>query len=381
MTSNLSDTRIRSETDFWTDKVSQLTNKINANIGVQQALLQQIADIDNSINNHDYKDAKNNYDNLTNQIVIIKDEYNNSKSINEKNGYLNQINNLKSQKSSYAQKMRIIANENGYSTSLALRTAKSRNLELVTKLINDLKSQLQNANNNRNYYERTAIYRRKDVVQKRNAPIIQEQLADAKDNGYSTIYRTDMQDNSVFKLIETSPSETASNDVATKPIDGSTVETNFISQSSLEYTATFYLVGENFQDCDAQYNKLRDWSYQYEFTINGFSRWQHAFITSIAKSTDSTIAKNAMIVTITFSYARQAQIKYKTITKSKKKHKAATKKTSGSRKGKKGRYIKVKPGMTYWQISRKTGVPLATIMKMNKWKATALPIGVKVRYA
>lgn len=381
MTSKLSDTRIRSETALWAKKVSDLTNKINAKSANQKDLQKQIEDIDNSINDARYLQAKNSYEDLNNQINAIKAKYNKSKSKATKNKYLTQINNLKSQKSGYSQQMKAVAKEKGFASKLSQRASKSRNLALLKQLINDLKTQRSKAKSNQNYYEGTSLSRQRAKLQKRNAPIIQEQLADAKKSGVSTIYRTDMLDNSVFKLIETSPSETASNDVATKPIDGSTVETNFISQSSLEYTATFYLQGENFQDCDAQYNKLRDWSYQYEFTINGFSRWQHAYITSIAKSTDSTIARNALIVTITFSYARQAQIKYKTVTKSKKKHKAGIKKKTGTRNGKKGRYITVKPGMTYSQIARKTGTSLSSLMSMNKWKSSSLPVGVKVRYA
>lgn len=88
-----------------------------------------------------------------------------------------------------------------------------------------------------------------------------------------------------------------------------------------------------------------------------------------------------MIISITFSYARQAQIKYKKVTKGKTKYKAGAKKSSGSRKGKKGRYITVKPGMTYSQISKKTGTSLSSLIKMNKWKSSSLPVGAKVRYA
>lgn len=378
MTSNLSDTRIRSETQFWADKVSFLTNKINKNISVLSNLKTQIKELESNVDSGDYHQAKDYYHDLTNQINNIVSELNNSKSSNYKNDLTNQINNLKNQKSIYAQKMRTAI---GVSASTSI-FAKQRQVQLVTKLISDLKTQRDLANLQLEYYENISLSRNKAKLQKSNAYEIQSKLSDANDSeGLSTIYRTDMMDSSVFKLIETSPSETETNDVATKPIDGNTAETNFISQSSLEYTATFYLLGKNFQDCDAQYNKLRDWSYQYEFTINGFSRWQHAYITSIAKSTDSTIAKNALIVTITFSYARQAQIKYKTINKSNHSNKAPIKKKAGKRKGKKGRYITVKPGMTYWQIARKTGASLSWIMKVNKWPARSLPIGAKVRYA
>ena len=223
--------------------------------------------------------------------------------------------------------------------------------------------------------------KKRAINAKRNAPVIAKRMKSGKSAVHTMIYRTDMQDSRVFELIETSPTETVTNDVATKPIDGSTVETNFIAQSSMEYSATYYLKGEDFNDCDNKYKQLMDWSYQYELTVDGFTRWKHAYITSIGKSTDQTINSNGLIINITFTYARQAQIKYKKVTKGKTKHKAGAKKSSGSRNGKTGRYITVKPGMTYSQIAKKTGTSLSSLLKMNKWKSTSLPVGAKVRYA
>lgn len=223
--------------------------------------------------------------------------------------------------------------------------------------------------------------KKRRIKAKRNAPIIAKKMKAGKKANHTMIYRTDMQDSRVFELIETSPTETVANDVATKPIDGGSVETNFIAQSSMEYSATFYMKGKDFYDLDNKYKQLMDWSYQYELTVDGFTRWKHAYITSIGKATDQTINSNGLIINITFSYARQAQIKYKKNTKSKTKHKAGTKKSSGSRNGKTRRYITVKPGMTYSQIAKKTGTSLSKILKMNKWKSSSLPVGAKVRYA
>ena len=381
MTSYLSDTRIRSETQKWADKVHQLTSKIDTKNNILNALNGEINSINASLADADYVACKNKYDSYKNQISKLTNERNSSKSKATKNKLSNQINDLKSKKADCANQMRQIAKTKGFSKQLTNLLQKSHNASMVNQLISDLKKQRNTATKQRNYWKNITESRRRALIAKRNAPVIAEQMKQGKSAGHTMIYRTDMQDSRVFELIETSPTETDTNDVATKPIDGGQVETNFIAQSGMEYSATFYLKGKDFNDCDNQFKQLMDWSYQYELTVDGFSRWKHAYITSIGKSTDQTINSNGLIINITFSYARQAQIKYKKVTKGKTKHKAGVKKSSGSRKGKKGRYITVKPGMTYSQISKKTGTPLASLLKMNKWKSTSLPVGAKVRYA
>lgn len=381
MTSYLSDTRIRSETQKWADKVSQLTSKIDDRNAILSALDGEINAINAGLSDADYVACKNDYNSYKKQISTLNKQLKSSKSKATKNKLTSQINDLKSKKTNCANKMRQIAKNKGFSKQLTAMLQKSHNKDMVNKLISDLKKQRTTATKQRNYWKNITESRRRALIAKRNAPVIAEQMKRGKSKGHTMIYRTDMQDSRVFELIETSPTETGTNDVATKPIDGGQVETNFIAQSSIEYSATFYLRGKDFNDCDNKYKQLLDWSYQYELTVDGFSRWKHAYITSIAKSTDNTINSNGMIISITFSYARQAQIKYKKVTKGKTKHKAGAKKSSGSRKGKKGRYITVKPGMTYSQISKKTGTSLSSLIKMNKWKSSNLPVGAKVRYA
>ena len=161
MTSKLSDTRIRSETALWAKKVSDLTNKINAKSANQKDLQKQIEDIDNSINDARYLQAKNSYEDLNNQINAIKAKYNKSKSKATKNKYLTQINNLKSQKSGYSQQMKAIAKEKGFANKLSKRASKSRNLALLKQLINDLKTQRSKAKSNQNYYEGTSLSRQR----------------------------------------------------------------------------------------------------------------------------------------------------------------------------------------------------------------------------
>ncbi len=381
MTSYLSDTRIRSETQKWADKVHDLTSKIDTKNNILAALKGEINSINAGLADADYVNYKKSYDSYSSEISKLTKELKKSKSKAAKKKLNGKINDLKSKKADTANKMRQVAKTKGFSKQLTTMLQKSHNAAMVNQLIADLKSQRSSATKQRNYWHNITESRRRALIAKRNAPVIAEQMQQGKSAGHTMIYRTDMQDSKVFELIETSPTETDTNDVATKPIDGSTVETNFIAQSSMEYTSTFYLKGKDFNDCDNQFKQLMDWSYQYELTVDGFSRWKHAYITSIGKSTDQTINSNGLIINITFNYARQAQIKYKKVTKGKTKHKAGAKKSAGSRKGKTGRYITVKPGMTYSQISKKTGTPLASLLKMNKWKSTSLPVGAKVRYA
>lgn len=280
----------------------------------------------------------------------------------------------------YAQKMKQIASANGFTSKLSARTRKNRNKKAVAKLISNLKAQRATAQAKADYYKQVLIQRQTAETAKRNAPVIAEQVNQGRNQGHTMLFRTDMQDDTVFELIETSPSQTDTNDIATRPIDGSQTETNFIARSSMEYTATYYLKGNSFAELEALYQKLSNWSYKYEFTVQGFSHWTHAFISSIGKSTDQTINGNGLIVNITFDYARQADIKYKQVTKGNLSHKAGTKKQSGTRNGKTAKYITVKPGMTYSQIAKKMNVSLSDIMSMNKYKATAIPVGAKVRY-
>lgn len=377
---NLSDTRIRSETQNWADRVHKLTTKIDNKQTTLDSINSQLSKIDKGLDNAEYTNAKNSYDDLDSQESTIVAKLEKAKSKATINKLNTQLASIRSNKMQYAQKMKQIASANGFTSKLSARTRKNRNKKAVATLISNLKAQRATAQAKADYYKQVLIQRQTAETAKRNAPVIAEQVNQGRNQGHTMLFRTDMQDDTVFELIETSPSQTDTNDIATRPIDGSQTETNFIARSSMEYTATYYLKGNSFAELDALYQKLSNWSYKYEFTVQGFSHWTHAFISSIGKSTDQTINGNGLIVNITFDYARQADIKYKQVTKGNLSHKAGTKKQSGTRNGKTAKYITVKPGMTYSQIAKKMNVSLSDIMSMNKYKATAIPVGAKVRY-
>lgn len=377
---NLSDTRIRSETNLWADNVHKLTSKIENKQTVLDSINSQLSKIDKALDNTEYNNARSNYDDLANQVSTLSTKLAKAKSKATINKLNAELTSAKANKAQYAQKMKQIASANGFTSKLSSRTRKAQNKKAVAKLIANLKAQRANAKAKADYYKNVLIQRQYAETAKRNAPVIAEQVNQGRNAGHTMLFRSDMQDDTVFELIETSPSQTDSNDIATRPIDGSQTETNFIARSSMEYTATFYLKGDSFAELDALYQKLSSWSYQYEFTIQGFSHWTHAFISSIGKSTDQTINSNGLILNITFNFARQADIKYKQVTKGNLSHKAGSKKQSGTRNGKTAKYITVKPGMTYSQIAKKMNVSLSDVMSMNKYKSTAIPVGAKVRY-
>lgn len=379
MTSRLSDTRIRSATKRWANKVQSISKRLNNKKALINSLNRQISKIDNAINNPEYLNVKNKYENIVAQENDIKQKLAKTKSKGAKNRLNNQLTNLKAKAHPIYAKMKEIARKKGLSKEFAKRRRLRRNRNAINHLIASLKNQQKTANAKVAYYRKVLYERSSAYIRKRNEPIIAQRLKQAKGKGVTTLYRTDMQDATVFQLIETSPSETDSNDVATKPVDnGHGIETNVVSRNSMEYSATYYIQGDSFAQLDAEFHKLMDWSSLYEFTVSGFTRWNHAYITSIGKSTESGIAGNGMILNITFDYLRQAKIQYKKITKSKLKHKSGAKKSIGRSGGR--RYIRVKPGMTYWQISKRMHVPIKKLEKMNRWHSRSIPVGSKVRY-
>lgn len=379
MSSRLSDTRIRSETQRWAERAKRLATKIKNKQAENNSIEKEINGIESKLSNPKYDAAKNNYNDMQSKIDTLNDKLKKSKSKKTKQNLSNQMNDLKRKKANYSRTMNTIANSKGFGSLNAKRTHKQRNLRNSNRTIKAWKNQKNHAVNQKNHYKSILNGRRIQRIRKRTTPKIMNHIKRNRANKHTSVYRTDMMDSTVFELIETSPNESESNDMATKPVDGNTQETNYINQSSRQYTGTYYLKGKNFHECDERFKKMLMWSYKYEFTVVGFSYWKHAYITSISKSTDNTINANGLIVSITFNYARQAVIKYKRLTKrGATKHKAGAKKQPG-RRHEHANYVKVKPNMTYSQIARKTGTSLSTILKMNKWSPNSLPVGAKVR--
>lgn len=157
MTSYLSDTRIRSETNLWADKVHKLTSKIDDKNKLINSLNSQIKAINATITNSDYIDCRNKYADYTNEINQLILQRNISKSKATENQLSSQINDLKSRKLSCANKMKLIANTNGFINEFMEIIEKTRNMNALQQLINDLKSQRTAANKQWEYWRKQSL--------------------------------------------------------------------------------------------------------------------------------------------------------------------------------------------------------------------------------
>ena len=167
--------------------------------------------------------------------------------------------------------------------------------------------------------------------------------------------------------------------VATNEVDNSDPRTNYSVRNSKQLSGTYYLFGKSFSDCDKQYEILQGWARKgVEVTVRGFSKWNHAYLSSVGKTAYTAGNKNSMQLSITFTYAKKDKIAY-----AKKKTKKKSKSSTGAKSGTKKtthKTVTVKSGMTYWSIAQSHNVSVSSLEKMNKWPATKLPVGVKVRY-
>lgn len=157
MTSYLSDTRIRSETQFWADRVHKLTSKIDDKNKLVNSLNSEIAAINATITNVDYVLCRSNYNDYNNQINQLILQRNISKSKATENQLSSQINDLKSRKLSCANKMKLIANTNGFINEFMEIIEKTRNVNALQQLINDLKSQRTAANKQWDYWRKQSL--------------------------------------------------------------------------------------------------------------------------------------------------------------------------------------------------------------------------------
>lgn len=374
----LSDIRIRSATNYWSNQVKTYANKIRRKNEEAKLLNDALKGINKKLNNSQYNKFQSAYNNENDKVKELKDTLNKSKSSHKKSSINEKLNNLMRKKSEYSSQMASLAKEQGFYRIHSRKVRKQANIKHINKLISDLKKQKAKAKNKYNYYRNTMLTRQRIRTQKKNSVVINQKIKDAKSNGASVLYRTDLMDDTVFNLYETSPTETDSNTVATHATDSNVAQTNYVSLDSRELSGTYILEADDLKSADQQFKKLMLWSRHYEFTIDGFAYWQHAYITSIAKSTDQTMNKNAMSIEISFSYAQQAQIQYAKLTA---KRKAPAGKIRGSRNSNSSkRYMRIKPGWSYAVIARKTGTSITDLERINKWSATKVPSYANVRW-
>lgn len=371
--------KIRGKTANLADNVKQLASKIDDKKSEKNEIASKIEELLNKISNSDYLETKKTYDMVIDSINSVNNQIDNAKSSETISDLNSKMLNLTQNRKQLANSMKNIAVNNGFADIHNKMQRQKAQLSNINSLLNGLSKQKQTVKNQ--YVDMKSVLSNLKSQQsaQTNSNSIADRVSATKNAGMTALYRTDMQDNTVFQLIETEPSRSDSNTIASHSVDAQANQVDYVTRDTQELSGTYLLRGSNLKDAMNQFEKLSDWSTKYEFTINGFAYSQHAYISSISASTSATMNANTISVEITFQYARQANIKYaqNIITR-----KAPAKKRRGRRKrGKRRRkYIRVRPGMTYSFISNKTGVSIHKLMSMNKWPARSIPIGVKVRY-
>ncbi|MFC6180352.1 LysM peptidoglycan-binding domain-containing protein [Lactiplantibacillus daowaiensis] len=332
-----------------------------------------------------YNSQKEAYDAVATQLKaerakLAKAKSKDKKSINAK------IKSLQKQQTSIATTIKNISNSAEYKSQWNKRKAAKLKGEqaaqtLIAKQAKKAKDKDTAAKYKKALNDKKAAAHKKLV--KKNSAAIQKKIKASKkakgwNKGYTTaVYRADKKTSRVFLLGEVSPSESVEQNHVTHSVDAKDTRITHGNRSSKQLSGTYYLHGKSFREMDKLYNIFQGWQRKnIELEVRGFSRWNHAYISSIGKTMDAPL-KNVLAIPITFDYEMRAHIK--SAKKSKKKTKASASKKRGSTKSKKA-YVTIKSGMTYWWISQKYGVSISWLEKNNKWPARAIPIGVKVRY-
>lgn len=380
-----SDKKIANETQKWKKTVSADAAKISKAGKAITAAQKKIDTANDCLNKADgYKAKSSAYDALETQIEAQEKLLAKTKSSTKKKTITSKITSLKKDKKSLVSDMKKIASSAGYQKQMSAKTKAQANIKTEKSKISSLKTKKSKDKKVYGQYSSTNTARKlaaRKKLQKANGNSIRSKIKAAKKkySGQTAIYRADLKTSRVFMLGEFDPSETNDQDVPTNAVDKSDPRTNYSVRNSKQLSGTYYLFGKSFSDCDKQYEILQGWARKgVEVTVRGFSKWNHAYLSSVGKTAYTAGNKNSMQLSITFTYAKKGKVAY-----AKKKTKKKSKSSTGAKTGTKKtthKTVTVKSGMTYWSIAQSHNVSVSSLEKMNKWPATKLPIGVKVRY-
>lgn len=346
----------------------------------------------------EYLQKQNGYNSLKDAYNAKQDEIDKQKKLlsktkksSKKKSIESTIKDLTKQKKEVYQSITKLTNTAEYQKQLKARTKANHAISVEKKKINDINAKKTKDKKVYQTYHNAYVAKKRVETKKKqtqNRSKINDKIAAAKKkykihknvylNGLTTIQRADAMTSRVFILGESDPSETNDQDVPTNEVDNSDPRTNYSVRSSKQLSGTYYLFGKT-SDLDTQFEILQGWARKgIEVTVRGFSKWAHAYLSSVGKTANTAGNKNSLALSLTFTYAMKSKIDYAK-KKSKKKTKSSSTKKSGTKKTT-HKTTTVKTGMTYWSISQKTGVKVSKLEKLNKWPATSIPVGAKVRY-
>lgn len=179
-----------------------------------------------------------------------------------------------------------------------------------------------------------------------------------------------------LKLFIKTEEETATQNVAKYPVQRGQPIIDHTQADSKTWNFEGWIQGKDQKTIDATYQQLLSWQfYGNLLTWNGAVHHPNMIISELHKSYDNGGMKNALAITISLTWVNLVKSSKSTAKKSQG-PKSPVKKKSAP---KKGTYMTVRAGNTYWAWSQKYGVSVAQLRKWNKWPDRKIPVGAKVR--
>ena len=341
-----------------------------------------IDDTDNFLSKQNgYKTKKAAYDKVTSDIAAAKKDLAKAKTTAKRKPIQKKIDQLvKTQKSAYTDLKKVTSSKD-YQKQLGKQKTARTALNSAKAKLSHLKSKKKKDKSSYNDYKaekakRAAAAKRKK--QRANLSKIKSKIKAQKKRplvGHTALYRADLMSSTVYFLGEVQPTETDTSEVTSIGVDNSDPRAGKSTRTSKELSGTYYLFGKNFAAACKQFNAIQKLQrLDTEFVIKGFSNWNHVKISSISKTVSGVARDNALELSITFEYVKQANILYgKAKKKTKKKGAKKGSKKGGTDSGK-YRSHTVKSGETYWGLAQKFKTTVATLTKLNgKYTKTMFP--------
>lgn len=320
-----------------------------------------------------YSTRKAAYDSVTKQIASQEKLLAKAKKASTKKSIQAKINSLKkTQKSAYSD-LKKVTNSTGYQKQLKKQSSARTKLKSAKTKLTNLKKLKKTDKKAYDEYKKEDAKRKaaaKKKKQKANLSKIQSKIKEHKKQplvGQTAIYRADLMSSAVYFLGEVQPTETNTNEVTSIGVDNSDPRAGKSTRTGKELSGTYYLFGKDYAAVSKQFAAIQKLQRtDTEFVIRGFSNWNHAKISSISKTVSGVPRDNALELSITFTYVKQAKILYAKKKKPKSKKKGATKGSKKTGNGKsKYRSYTVRSGDTYWDLARKYKTTVATLTKLN----------------
>lgn len=316
--SDLTDKQLNSAVSKYKTKVKSDAKKISntqSTITSDQKVIDKADDYLKKQNGYETRKAA--YDAIAKQIDDQQKLLAKAKKSKDKKSIQEKIKALqKTQKAAYAD-LKKVTSSASYQAQLKKQSSARTSLKAAKKkLTNEKKHKAKDKKKLSSL--KTEVAKRKASAkkkkQKANLAKIRSKIKTHKKQplvGQTALYRADLMSSAVYFLGEVQPTETDTNEVSSIGVDNSDPRAGKSTRTSKELSGTYYLFGKNYAAVCKQFNAIQKLQRtDKEFVIKGFSNWNHVKISSLSKTVSGTARENALELSITFTYVKQAKILY-----------------------------------------------------------------------